>query len=119
MISPREVVQDYLDAFCPAAARGEVVIHGSRPRNREFMLEHGLDLPTIQAYLAELLVEDYSTGPEADDRQRPCEIWKFGPDFCSTALYVKLARWVHGQQKEHHCVSFKATQTPLHLPYRK
>jgi len=120
MISPRNDVQKYLAIFCPVAREGNVSILGDRAANQAFMKKHDLSLADIQAYLADLRVEDYSSGPEDDDdpvRRGLCQIWKFGPDFCDAPLYVKLADWLQNRPKRHHCVSFKEASPALTLPY--
>jgi hypothetical protein len=122
MISSREVVQQYLDVMCPAARAGTVSIHSDRHANKAFMQKYELSLDDIQRFLADMRVEDYSSGPDDDDdlqRVGLCEIWFFGPDFCSNPLYVKLADWFKNHPKRHHCVSFKITSRALTLPYAR
>lgn len=117
MVSPIEVVQAFLNDFCPVAAEGRVVYAGNREENRAFRMAHGLTKALILDYLTELVAQEYSKGPEPDNKGRQGQIWKFGPDYCTVPLYVKLADWRPGHPY-FHCVSFKQAQPALHLPYK-
>lgn len=117
MIVPREDVQSFLDDFSPVAAAGEVVYEGNREENRRFRKEHGLTKALIQEFLSELEVEEYSKGPVPHKTRPQRSVWFFGPDYCGTPLYVKLADW-RPKHPYFHCISFKEARPPLPLPYR-
>ncbi len=117
-IATKAQVQAFLNDFCPAAQKGEVVYAGQREENRRFRMANGLDHVTIMELLASLAVEMYSSGPEPHYKRPQHSVWKFGPDCRGIPLYVKLADWRPGHPY-FHCISFKAAQPPLQLPYRK
>lgn len=91
---------------------------GDREANRAFREAHGLTKQLIMEFLSELVVEEYSSGPEPHHSWPKRTIWKFGPDYCGVSLYVKLADW-RPDHPYFHCISFKAAEPALPLPHKR
>lgn len=111
-------VQEFLNVVRPSAARREVLFCGNREKNRRFLLRHRLTLDDACVILEELEVEDYSRGPEPDNKGRSGRIWFFGPDYCSAPIYLKVAD-KRPEIRRFLCISLHDTPSPLPLPYRK
>lgn len=89
-----------------------------REVNQQWMKTYGLLKHNVLQIIEFLAVEDYSAGPEPDDKNRPCTIWKFAPEFRMQDVYLKLADYFPSP-KRFVAVSFHETVHPMPKPYRR
>lgn len=97
------------------------VVGSGDPENKTRAFMKALDYRIVDVHrvIQRLEVEDYSSGPLRDDKNRPRDLWVFGRYLEEYEVYIKLAAYVAGGAVRAVCVSFHEAEWPLAYPYKK
>ena len=76
-----------------------------RRKNIEFLSKLGINKNVALEILKSLSVSNYYSGPEEDDQNRPCKIWKFKLTIEDSQVYIKIAE-PFDKTKGYTCISF-------------
>lgn len=114
----KEEVGVFLRSAKRALAEDEGLWIADRAKNNAACIELGLTRKNQEDIVLGLSVEDYHKGPEPD-RDKPGQVWMFGPFHEGWQLYIKLKLVVDGPITHLKCISFHLAERPLALPHRK
>jgi hypothetical protein len=88
-----------------------------RQENMATLMSLGITKADAKTRVLALTVEDYCSGPNVRDPQRPDqESWEFGAEVHGRLVYVKLS--IPDDPERCVCVSFHFPKYPMTLPFR-
>lgn len=114
----RASVAQFLTEAKKALRQPEGLLVVGRKKNLDSLAALGLTKKDQAEIIQGLQVEDYHKGPEPD-RDRPGDLWFFGPALDENQLYLKLKLVTKGPVRLLKCISFHLAGRPLALPFRK
>ena len=119
-MATRQEVLEFLRLFkaCVMLARWNVM---AREKNRQALLDLGIDCEERRETLLGLEPEDYLAGPKPDLSDRTREVWEFGTVVGGTDVYIKLRVMEDPREKKAHRAlvwSFHPAERPLRYPLR-
>lgn len=115
MLADREHVKEFLFRLKMILSQEGRLHFVDREKNVQSLARLGMLPAEVHRVLQELSVSDYSEGPLNDDRDRPLEWWVFGPSFCGTVLYIKIAIY----SARCICMSFHEAEHNLTYPFKR
>lgn len=115
MTADREQIKQFLLELKMALSRDGNLHVADREKNVKSLAIMGMLPNEVSQVLRSLKVSDYSEGPLDDDQGRPIQWWVFGPNYCGTTLYVKVAL----RHNRVICLSFHKPEHELAHPYRE
>ncbi|MEQ3361511.1 toxin [Raoultibacter massiliensis] len=121
MIAEKWKVESIL-ALIKAVAFDDFVIAGlGNPAGKTSRHIQRVGYSVLQVYgvVQNLGMENYSSGPLADNKGRPHDVWVFGVFLTSIETYIKIAVFVSCGSVKAVCVSFHEAEHPLCYPYRE
>ena len=118
MPTTQEHVRQFLSSFKKAAETNLYV--PNRDKNRDFLARHGFTVRERRNVLLGLRVEDYSKGPELDDRfpHGPKNVWVFGANHAELLIYIKVKLVEEVQINRALCISFHDAEFRMRFPFR-
>ena len=85
-------------------------------RCTEDIIDLGLTISLAKQEIMDLQLEDYDRGPTPDHNQDGTDVWEFGKEVGGVLVYIKLK--IH-PIRGLICMSFKKSDGPFTLPYKK
>lgn len=110
-------VQAFLKRFWQAMDTHGVTIWKTK-KNDDFLLETGFNNADVVDVLKRLRSQDYSAGPQADDKAgRPVgEVWKFAREYEGYGMYIKLKLDASTGLPVAECLSFHEAERQMRQP---
>jgi hypothetical protein len=108
-------VRNFLRSFKRAVVDGQFWVV-NRSKNNATLSQLGLRRRDQEDIILDLTPADYYKGPEPD-RDKPGDLWFFGPDFNGRRLYIKLKLVKDGPIIKAKCLSFHLAEHTLTFPF--
>ncbi|MCD4673134.1 MAG: hypothetical protein K8R77_10765 [Anaerolineaceae bacterium] len=87
-------------------------------KNRQTLIDLGLNNRLREGFLLSLTLPDYSSGPTPDE-YKPGHYWVFGTHIDGIEIYIKLKIVTYNDGNERAiCFSFHAAEHSLNYPFR-
>ncbi|WP_291490347.1 hypothetical protein [Desulfurella sp.] len=100
----QEIISAYLKRAKKALQNGFDFV--PRQKNKEFLLNYGLNEKTLKQAILELTLDDYKEGP-LEDKDKKGELWVFKISFEGIDnIYIKLKVYEVENKEYLKCISF-------------
>lgn len=112
-LATKEEVSRFLKQLKSIKSAGQLSFI-SRPVNTQTLLDLEITPKQREAYIDQLVVEDYSEGPLENDQHGTDPMWVFGKTIKDKEIYIKMTI----AQLNVICISFHTSQYSMNYPLK-
>ncbi len=111
-----ETVALFLENFKVKLAIWEIIFRSDRQKNAQTLADLEISVKEVKKILAELVVEDYSSGPLSETLYGGSEMWVFGKEIKGHEKYIKISLGLPNNPTI--CISFHFAEYPMDYPLK-
>jgi len=116
-MSTKEEVRRFLADFKTKMKVFEIIYRDDRGKNTKALLDYEISRTKRREVIENLLVENYSEGPNDDKLYGIATMWIFGVEVKGIEFYIKIS---YGRENESViCISFHPSEKPMAYPFKQ